>query len=118
MICDASTFLLAYWGRDRATGRIGLPQIVRSLTATPAEVLGLKDRGRIAAGLKADLNVIDFDRLNLHAPRTVRDLPSGGHRWTRDADGYVAIIVSGQVIRRDGEPTGVLPGRMIRRAGG
>jgi len=120
MICDASypTFLLAYWGRDRASGRIGLPQIVRSLTATPAEMLGLKDRGRIAVGLKADLNVIDFERLRLHVPRTVLDLPSGGRRLTQDADGYVATIVSGQVIRRGGEPTGALPGRLIRRAGG
>ena len=119
MICDASypTFLLAYWGRDRTSGRIGLPEIVRSLTATPAAVLGLTDRGRIEVGLKADLNVIDFDRLNLQVPRTVHDLPSGGRRLTQDADGYVATLVSGQVIRRDGEPTGVLPGRMIRRAG-
>jgi N-acyl-D-amino-acid deacylase len=118
MICDASytTFMLAYWGRDRASGRIGLPRIVRSLSAIPAEVLGLNDRGRIAPGLKADLNVIDFDRLSLHAPKTVRDLPSGGRRLTQDADGYVATIVSGQVTRRDGEPTGALPGRMIRRA--
>jgi N-acyl-D-aspartate/D-glutamate deacylase len=120
MICDASypTFLLAYWGRDRPSGRIGLPEIVRSLTAAPAEVLGLNDRGRIAPGLKADLNVIDFERLRLHAPRTVHDLPTGGRRLTQDADGYVATIVSGQVIRRDGEPTGALPGRMIRRAAG
>jgi N-acyl-D-aspartate/D-glutamate deacylase len=120
MICDGSytTFMLAYWGRDRASGRIGLPAIVRSLTATPAEVLGLKDRGRIAAGLKADLNVIDFDRLELHTPRTVHDLPSGGRRLTQDADGYAATIVSGQVIRREGKPTGALPGRRIRRAAG
>jgi N-acyl-D-aspartate/D-glutamate deacylase len=117
-ICDASytTYLLAYWGRDRASGKIALPQIVRSLTATPAEVLGLKDRGRIAAGLKADLNVIDFDRLSLHAPRTIRDLPSGGRRLTQDADGYAATIVSGQIIRRDGKPTGALPGAIIRHA--
>jgi N-acyl-D-amino-acid deacylase len=120
MICDASytTSLLAYWGRDRASGRIGLPQIVRSLAATPSEVLGLKDRGRIAVGLRAGLNVIDFDRLGLHAPRTVHDLPAGGRRLTQDADGYVATVVSGRVIRRDGTPTGVLPARMIRRAGG
>jgi len=120
MICDASypTFMLAYWGRDRAVGRIGLPQIVRSLTTTPAEILGLNDRGRIAAGLKADLNVIDFDRLKLHSPRTIHDLPSGGRRLTQEADGYVATIVSGQIIRRGGEPTGALPGRMIRRPNG
>jgi N-acyl-D-amino-acid deacylase len=117
MICDSTytTFLLAYWGRDRGHGLIPLPQIVRSMTSEPAAMLGLTDRGRIAPGLKADLNVIDFERLGLHAPRMVRDLPSGGRRLTQDADGYVATIVSGEAVRRDGRPTGARPGRMVRR---
>ena len=118
MICDSTytTFLLAYWGRDRRRGLIPLPRIVRSMTMAPAAMLGLADRGRLAPGLKADLNVIDFERLTLHAPRMVRDLPSGGRRLTQDADGYVATLVSGQVIQRDGVPTGARPGRMVRRS--
>jgi N-acyl-D-aspartate/D-glutamate deacylase len=118
MICDSTytTFMLAYWGRDRRSGRIGLPQIVNAMTAKPAAMLGITDRGRLAAGLKADVNVIDFDRLTLHAPRMVRDLPSGGKRLTQDADGYLATIVSGEVIMRGGEPTGALPGRMVERS--
>jgi N-acyl-D-aspartate/D-glutamate deacylase len=118
MICDSTytTFMLTHWGRDRAHGRIGLPELVRAMTAKPAAMLGLKDRGRLAPGLKADVNVIDFDQLRLHAPRMVRDLPSGGRRLTQDADGYVATIVSGEVIQRGGQPTGALPGRMVERS--
>jgi N-acyl-D-amino-acid deacylase len=118
MICDSTytTFMLAYWGRDRKTGRIGLPELVHAMSAKPAAMLGITDRGRIAPGLKADLNVIDYDRLTLHAPRMVRDLPSGGRRLTQDADGYVATIVSGEVIMREGTPTGALPGRMVERS--
>jgi len=79
-------------------------------------MLGLVDRGRLAPGMKADVNVIDFERLTLHAPRMVRDLPSNGRRLTQDAEGYVATIVSGEVIMRDGKPTGALPGRMVERS--
>jgi len=118
MICDSTytTFMLTHWGRDRGHGRIDLPQIIRAMSSKPAEMLGLTDRGRIAVGLKADINVIDFDALTLHAPHMVRDLPSGGRRLTQDADGYVATIVSGEAIMRDGQPTGALPGRMVERA--
>ena len=118
MICDSTytTFLLTHWGRDRKGERIDLPTIINAMTARPAAVLGLKDRGRLAPGMKADVNVIDFDRLTLHAPRMVRDLPSNGRRLTQDAEGYVATIVSGEVIMRGGEPTGALPGRMVERS--
>jgi N-acyl-D-amino-acid deacylase len=118
MICDSTytTFMLAYWGRDRPSARIALPEIIRKMTSKPAAMLGVTDRGRVAAGLKADVNVIDFDKLTLHAPRMVRDLPSNGRRLTQDASGYVATIVSGEVIMRDGEPTGALPGRMVERS--
>jgi N-acyl-D-aspartate/D-glutamate deacylase len=118
MICDSTytTFMLGYWGRDRKQGRLPLPEIVRALTAKPAAMLGLRDRGRIAPGLKADLNVIDFDRLSLKAPRMVRDLPSGGRRLTQDASGYVATFVSGEAIQRDGAPTEARPGRMVERS--
>jgi len=117
MICDSTytTFMLAYWGRDRKRARIALPEIVRAMTSKAAAMLGITDRGRLAVGLKADVNVIDFDKLTLHAPRMVRDLPSNGRRLTQDADGYVATIVSGEVIMRDGVPTGALPGRMVER---
>jgi N-acyl-D-aspartate/D-glutamate deacylase len=117
MICDSTytTFMLAYWGRDRKAARIALPEIIRKMTSKPAAMLGITDRGRIAPGLKADVNVIDFDKLTLHAPRMVRDLPSNGRRLTQDADGYIATIVSGQVIMRNGQPTGALPGRMVER---
>jgi N-acyl-D-amino-acid deacylase len=118
MICDSTytTFMLSYWGRDRKHGRLPLPELVRAMTSKPAALLGLGDRGRIAPGLKADLNVIDFDRLALKAPRMVRDLPSGGRRLTQDAAGYVATIVSGEAIQRHGAPTDALPGRMVERS--
>ncbi|HEX5262544.1 MAG TPA: amidohydrolase family protein [Phenylobacterium sp.] len=118
MICDSTytTFMLSYWGRDRKAGRLPAHEIIRSMTSKPAALLGLTDRGRIAAGLKADLNVIDFDRMALKAPRMVRDLPSGGRRLTQDATGYVATIVSGEVIQRDGVATDARPGRMVERS--
>ena len=118
MICDSTytTFMLSYWGRDRRHGRLPLPELVRAMTSKPAAMLGLGDRGRIAPGLKADLNVIDFDHMALKAPRMVRDLPSGGRRLTQDAAGYVATIVTGEAIQRDGAPTDALPGRMVERS--
>jgi N-acyl-D-amino-acid deacylase len=118
MICDSTytTFMLTYWGRDRKAARIALPEIVRKMTFVPATLLDMADRGRIAVGLKADVNVIDFDKLTLHAPRMIRDLPSNGRRLTQDADGYIATVVSGEVIMRQGQPTGALPGRMVERS--
>ena len=79
-----------------------------------ARTVGLLDRGTIAVGAKADINVIDFDRLKLHAPTVAHDLPSGGRRLVQRADGYVATIVNGTVVYRDGLPTGALPGRLVR----
>jgi len=116
MICDASypTFVLAHWARDRASGRLSVPEAVRMLTAVPARVGGLADRGRIALGYKADLNVIDHAGLTLHKPVIVRDLPGGGRRLDQTADGYVATIVSGEVIAENGVPTSARPGKLIR----
>jgi N-acyl-D-amino-acid deacylase len=116
VICDASqpTFMLSYWGRDRDGERLDLPFLIKSLTSANAEAVGLNDRGRIAVGYKADLNLIDFDRLRLHAPRALYDLPAGGRRLTQDADGYVATFVSGEGTYREGAATGVLPGRLVR----
>ena len=116
MICDASfpTYMLTHWVRDRPAGRLTVADAVRELTSVPASVAGLADRGRIAAGYKADLNVIDADALRLHRPVVVADLPAGGRRLDQSADGYVATIVSGQVIAENGAPTDARPGTLIR----
>lgn len=116
VVCDASypTFLLTYWTRDRDGRKFTMEQAIKMLAADPARALGLNDRGIIAPGFKADINIIDEDRLRLHAPRIQFDLPAGGRRLDQLADGYVATIVSGQVIARHGEPTGNLPGRLVR----
>jgi N-acyl-D-aspartate/D-glutamate deacylase len=116
MICDASfpTFLLAHWARDRASGRMSVAEVVRELTSVPARVAGLADRGRIAVGYKADLNVIDHAGLRLHKPTITYDLPAGGRRLDQTADGYVATIVSGEVIVEDGQHTDARPGRLVR----
>lgn len=116
MICDASysTYLLTHWTRDRASGRLSVAEAVRELTSVPARVAGLGDRGRIAVGYKADLNVIDHARLRLHKPVVTHDLPAGGRRLDQTADGYVATIVSGEVISENGVPTSARPGRLVR----
>jgi len=116
MICDASfpTFLLAHWARDRASGRMSVAEAVRQLTSVPARVSGLADRGRLTQGYKADLNVIDHTALRLHRPVVSYDLPAGGRRLDQTADGYVATIVSGQLIAENGVPTEARPGRLVR----
>jgi len=116
MICDASypTFVLAHWARDRASGRLSVAEAVRQMTSVPARIAGLADRGRIAVGYKADLSVIDHTRLILHRPVITHDLPAGGRRLDQTADGYVATIVSGEVIAENGVPTSARPGRLIR----
>jgi N-acyl-D-aspartate/D-glutamate deacylase len=116
-ICDASipTYVLTHWVRDRTRGpRLALEDAVRRLTSQPAELYGFTDRGRIAPGLRADLNVIDLDALHLRAPVAVRDLPAGGTRILQGVDGYRATIVRGAVTRRDGVDTGARPGRLMR----
>jgi N-acyl-D-aspartate/D-glutamate deacylase len=117
LICDASysTFALTFWGRDRKEGRFPLAHLVNELTRKPALLVGLDDRGMIAPGMKADINVIDFDKLTLHLPEVRYDLPGGARRMIQRVDGYVATIVSGKVTYRNGEPTGELPGRLVRR---
>ena len=117
-ICDASypTFMLTYWVRDRAGERMSLAETVEMLAARPARVVGLEDRGVLLAGMKADVNVIDMAALELHAPVVRHDLPGGGRRLDQTAKGYVATVVSGNVIRRDDQPTGKLPGKVVRGA--
>jgi len=117
MICDAaySTYLLTYWTRDATPDRqLPLPWAIKKLCQEPAAAVELNDRGLLKAGYKADVNVIDFDRLHLHAPRATYDLPAGGRRLSQKAGGYEATIVTGQITYREGEATGVLPGRLVR----
>ena len=116
MICDSSfpTYLLTHWARDRASGRLSVAEAIRELTSVPARVAGLADRGRIAVGCKADLNVIDHAAMRLHKPVITYDLPAGGRRLDQSADGYVATIVSGEVIAENGVPTDARPGKLVR----
>ena len=116
-ICDASqpTWMLTHWVRDRVRGpRISLESAIRKQTSDTAELYGLTDRGTIAVGKKADLNVIDFDNLRLLPPRLVHDLPAQGRRLIQAAEGYLATIVSGVVVRRNGVDTGARPGALVR----
>ena len=117
IICDASfpTYLLSHWTRDRTRGeRLSIPFVVASQARKTALSVGLKDRGVIGAGYKADLNVIDYDRLKLRPPEVHYDLPMGGRRLLQPVDGYDATIVSGLVTQRSGKPTGARPGRLVR----
>jgi N-acyl-D-aspartate/D-glutamate deacylase len=118
LICDASytTHALTYWTRDRKGERWPLAWAVQQLTDVPARTIGLGDRGRLAVGYKADLNVIDLDRLRVAAPHPVHNLPGGGRRLEQKAEGYRATIVGGEVTYRDGAFTGALPGRLVRGA--
>jgi N-acyl-D-aspartate/D-glutamate deacylase len=115
-ICDASfpTTLLTLWGRDRDHGQLPLPFLIHRQTAATARAVGLLDRGVVAPGYRADLNVIDFDRLAARRPEIRYDLPAGGKRFVQRADGYAATVVAGEVTYEHREPTGSLPGRLVR----
>jgi N-acyl-D-aspartate/D-glutamate deacylase len=117
IICDAScpTTTITHWTRDRTRGgRLPLEWIVKRLSSDGAAALGLADRGRIATGLKADINVIDHARLTAHAPEVLYDLPSGGRRLVQRTEGYDATIVAGVPVQLHGQATGALPGRLVR----
>jgi N-acyl-D-aspartate/D-glutamate deacylase len=119
IICDASfpSTLLTHWGRDRTSGpKLPLEWLVYGLTARNAELVGMLDRGILAPGMKADINVIDFDGLTLYSPHIVHDLPAGGKRLIQHSDGYTASLVSGVVAFRNGQPTGALNGQLVRGA--
>jgi N-acyl-D-amino-acid deacylase len=112
MICDAAytTYLLT----GRRESESDLPRLVKALTSQPARSVGLEDRGIVAVGYKADLNLLDIKKLSLHRPQINADLPAGGKRLSQKSQGYVATIVSGTVTYRGGEATGALPGRLVR----
>jgi len=117
VICDAAlpTFQLAFWTRERTRGaRLPVELIVRKLSADPAGLYGLKDRGELAVGKRADINVIDYARLTPTAPHVANDLPSGAGRLLQGSDGYLATMVAGEVTRRHDKDTGARPGRLVR----
>jgi N-acyl-D-amino-acid deacylase len=116
-IVDASvpSFMLSHWGRDRSRGeRLPLPLLVKMQTSETADFFGFKDRGRLAPGMRADVNLIDFDALRLHQPEVVHDLPAGGRRLVQRVDGYRATLVAGTPVFENGEETGARPGRLVR----
>jgi N-acyl-D-aspartate/D-glutamate deacylase len=115
-ISDASfqTFLFSYWGRDRGADKMDIPDLVRRQTREPARFAGLTDRGLLKPGMKADINVIDFENLGLERPKMVVDLPAGGRRLMQKARGYAATVKAGQVTYRNGQATGALPGGLVR----
>ncbi len=117
MICDASipTYMLTHWTRDRSRGeQLPLEWAVRKQTHDTAELFGLGDRGTLEEGKRADINLIDHQRLTLRAPKMAYDLPAQGRRLLQDTEGYVATVVAGDVVRRNGKDTGARPGRLIR----
>jgi len=116
-VCDSSfsTYLLTHWSRDRSRGdKLGLADVVRRLTSDIADYCGMYDRGRLQEGLKANINVIDYDHLRLHAPEMVQDLPAGGQRLLQAAQGYDAVIVNGEIVLENDAVTAARPGRLLR----
>jgi N-acyl-D-aspartate/D-glutamate deacylase len=119
IICDASiqTFMLTHWVRDRTRGeKIPVEFVVKRMTKDTADLYGLRDRGVLAPGMKGDVNIIDLDGLRLLPPEMVHDLPAGGKRFMQRAKGYRYTICSGEITMQDDEPTGALPGRLVRGA--
>jgi len=117
LICDASmpTTNLSHWARDRSAGnKIPLELIIRKQTKDTAETYGLFDRGEIKTGMIADINIIDFEKLNVSLPKMIFDLPKGGKRLVQESFGYLTTIKSGEVVYENGQATGTLPGQVIR----
>jgi N-acyl-D-amino-acid deacylase len=117
--CSSSTFHLTHWVRDRTRGeRVPLELAVHKLTGAPACMYGFSDRGVLAAGKKADVNVLDFDNLTIAAPSIRADLPTGARRILQPATGYLATMANGEVVRRHDEDTGARPGYLLRSGRG
>ena len=117
-ICDASfiTSLLTHWGRDRTRGEgIDLPTLIKCQSSDTARAVDLTDRGTLEAGMRADVNIIDFDNLNVRLPEIVNDLPAGGARLQQRADGYQMTMVKGEPTYIEGQATDALPGRLVRK---
>ncbi len=116
IISDASyaTYLLTHWGRDRVSGKFDIGLLIKRQTADTARAVGLNDRGVLAPGMKADINIIDFASLKVEMPIMAFDLPAGGKRLLQGAQGYDATIVSGEIVYQGGKPTGALPGKLVR----
>jgi N-acyl-D-aspartate/D-glutamate deacylase len=117
-ICDSSfpSTLLQHWVRDRPSGRLDLEFAIQRQSRDTARAVGLDDRGELTPGFKADLNIIDMNQLRLYRPTMRYDLPAGGHRFVQRVDGYRHTFVNGTETYQNGEPTGKLPGRVIRGA--
>jgi N-acyl-D-amino-acid deacylase len=116
-VCDASftTYMLTHWVKGRTRGaRLPLEEVIRKQTSEPAEIYAFHDRGVLAPGRKADINIIDLDALELHAPYTAFDLPLGGARVLQKADGFRYTLVAGKIIAQDGEMTNARPGKLVR----
>jgi N-acyl-D-aspartate/D-glutamate deacylase len=121
IMCDATStsYLLTHWTRDRGRGALfPVSWAIKRLAADNAAAIGLDDRGRLEVGMKADINILDYDNMRLRRPEVVYDLPAGGRRLVQRTDGFDATIVSGAVVYRHGAATGALPGRLIRGARG
>ena len=117
LICDASmpSYLLTHWARDRTRGaRIPIEKLVHNQTQRTAYFYGMRDRGLIAEGMKADINIIDFDKLTIHPPEMVYDLPASARRLVQKVDGYRYTLFSGEIIRQDSKDTGAMPGKLVR----
>ena len=117
LICDASmpTTNISHWGRDREAGKkFPLEMLIKKQTKDTAETFGLFDRGEIKSGMLADINIIDFDKLNVSHPTMIHDLPLGGRRLVQDSEGYIATIKNGLIVSENGKINGVLPGKLIR----
>ncbi|TVV76772.1 N-acyl-D-amino-acid deacylase family protein [Sphingomonas solaris] len=116
-VCDASftTYMLTHWVKGRTRGaRLGLEEVIRKQTSEPADIYAFHDRGAIEVGRKADINIIDLDALELHAPYTAFDLPLGGARVLQKVDGFRYTLVNGEIIAQDGEMTDARPGKLVR----
>jgi N-acyl-D-aspartate/D-glutamate deacylase len=112
-----TTNAMRFWAKERVRGpRLPLPQIVNMMTGKVADHFGLKDRGRIEVGKRADINIIDYDNLGLTRPRAASDLPAGGKRFVQRSHGYLAVMVAGVPIIENDNPTGAKPGKVLRAA--
>jgi N-acyl-D-aspartate/D-glutamate deacylase len=118
IMCDATatSYTLTHWTRDRGGSLFPVAWAIKRLAADNAAAIGLNDRGVLKVGMKADINILDYDNMRLRSPEVVYDLPAGGKRLVQRTDGFDATIVSGAVVYRQGKPTAALPGRLVRGA--